>query len=178
MIKIVTLILITQFLLIGCISTSTVVPSAKDTFPTVTGTDLTGEEQTFTKCLTKEKTILVVAFLQWQQVLCDEWYSNIEKEMKANSQLAYYEVPTISELNPFTRWFIYQGMRGGITDPEMRRQVVTLHIDKEPFKKSLGIETEETVHIFVVDKSGKILLQQKGPWSSEKWEQTLGIIKK
>ncbi len=176
--KLLTTLTILQFLCIGCISTSTVVPNQANHLPTVTGTDLMGEEQTFPNCLTKEKTILVVAFLQWQQVLCDEWYRNIEKEMKSNSNLAYYEVPTISELNPLTRWFIYRGMRGGITDEEMRRQVVTLHIDKEPFKKSLQIDTEQTVHVFVVDKTGKILLQQKGPWNDEKWSQVLGTLKK
>ena len=79
-------------------------------------------------------------------------------------------------MNAFSRWFIYQGMRGGIKDPVMRSQVVTLHINKEPFKEALNIDTEETVHIFVVDKEGKILEQEMGEWSEEKWEKIIKAV--
>lgn len=160
----------------SCISTSTVVVEKERYFPTVSGSDLLGEKQTFPECLDKERTILVVAFQRWQQSLCDDWYTHIEKYLQENNQTAYYEVPTIAEMNAFSRWFIYQGMRGGIKDPVMRSQVVTLHINKEPFKEALNIDTEETVHIFVVDKEGKILEQEMGEWSEEKWEKIIKAV--
>jgi hypothetical protein len=176
--RIISLILVTVFFIgsQSCITTSEVEITESNTFPTVTGTDLHGDEQTLPACLTKDKTIVVVAFERWQQELCDGWYKHIESFQKTNSHVGYYEIPTISKLNPFVRWFIYNGMRGGIKDPEMRRSVITLHIDKEPLKKSLGIETEETVHIFVMDKQGKLIKYISGEWTSEKWQEAVAAL--
>ena len=171
-------ILLVLFLAQGCcISTSTVVVEKPRYFPIVSGSDLHGEVQTFPECLSKDRTILVVAFQRWQQTLCDGWYAKIEKFIEENQGTAYYEVPTIAEMNAFSRWFIYQGMRGGIKDSTMRSQVVTLHINKEPFKEALEIKTEETVHVFVVDKEGKILGKEMGEWSEEKWGKIIKAVK-
>ena len=153
----------------GCISTSTVEVKQKSIFPTVTGTDLHGEERTLPDYLTKEKTIVVVAFERWQQKLCDEWYVKIEEYLAKNKHAAYFEIPTIAKMNAFTRWFIYNGMRGGIKDDTMRSQVITLHIDKGPFKESLQIDTEKTVHVFVLDENGEIVKSIKGELTDEKW---------
>ena len=136
-----------------------------------------GEEKTLPDCLEKDYTILVVAYKRWQQELCDEWYEEIADLMSKNSSVAYFEVPTISKMNGFMRWFIYRGMRGGITDPVMRKQVVTLHIDKEPFNSALKIDTEETVHVFVVGKRGEILSRVKGKFEDKKWQSLTEVIK-
>jgi hypothetical protein len=160
----------------SCITTSEVTVPHKGTFPTVTGTNLHGEEQTLPACLTKDRTIVVVAFERWQQTLCDGWYKHIGAFQKNNKHVGYYEIPTIAKLNPFVRWFIYRGMRGGIEDDEMRRSVVTLHIDKEPFKKGLGIESEDTVHIYIMDKDGKLIKYIKGKWTLEKWQEAVAAL--
>jgi hypothetical protein len=160
----------------SCITTSEVKLTGANTFPTVTGTDLHGEEQTLPACLTKDRTIVVVAFERWQQTLCDGWYKHIGAFQKNNNHVGYYEIPTIAKLNPFVRWFIYRGMRGGIPDAEMRRSVITLHIDKAPFKKGLGIEDENTVHIFIMDKDGKVIKYINGEWTAEKWQEAVAAL--
>ncbi|MCM8541615.1 MAG: hypothetical protein NE328_15205 [Lentisphaeraceae bacterium] len=167
--KVLILIAIYASLNLSCISTSEVNTEKLNVFPTVTGTDLHGEDRTLPDCLEKDYTIAVVAFKREQQTLCDGWYKHIEGELQNNENLAFFEVPTISEMNPFTRWFIHQGMKGGIKDPVMRGQVVTLHINKEPFKKALSIDTEETVHVYVLNKKGQILKHISGEWTEEKW---------
>ena len=161
----------------GCISTSEVQPSENDAFPVVTGTNLHGDEKTLPDCLEKDKTILLVAFERWQQDLCDVWYEQIEKHMKSNENTAYFEVPTISKMNGFMRWFIYRGMRSGIKDPLMRRQVITLHIDKKIFKEALKIDTETTVHLYVVDKEGNILARESGEFDQTKWAKLESVLK-
>jgi len=162
---------------ISCISTSEVAVNDKNTFPTVTGTNLHGDEKTLPDCLVKDKTILVVAYQRWQQDLCDAWYGQIEEFMAANEDTAYFEIPTISKMNGFMRWFIYRGMRGGITDPQMRRQVITLHIDKAPFNDALGIKSEKTVYVFVLNKEVKILAQEKGEYDKTKWARLEKVLK-
>ena len=172
-------ILIISLLVISnqsCISTSEVKVNEKNTFPTVTGSNLHGDEITFPNGFEKKRTIAVVAFQRWQQELCDAWYEHIEAHMKSNPDTAYFEIPTISKMNGFMRWFIYNGMRGGIKDSNMRSQVVTLHIDKEPFKEALKIDTEETVFVYVIDSSGKVLGSVKGEYTPEKWQRILSSV--
>ncbi|MCM8533621.1 MAG: hypothetical protein NE330_20820 [Lentisphaeraceae bacterium] len=169
MIKTLMLSLVIVFIAQGCISTSEVTVNDKRVFPTVTGTNLQGDEKTLPDVLVKDRTIVVVAFERWQQKLCDQWYGKIDKYLEANDHAAYFEIPTIAKMNAFTRWFIYRGMRSGIPDEEMRKKVITLHIDKTPFKESLKIDTEKTVHVFVMDRYGNILEQIKGELTDEKW---------
>ena len=171
-----TAVMITFFSSTGCISSSTVNADKPGYFPVVTGTDLHGNDQTFPECLTKDKTIMVVAFQRWQQELCDEWYAAISKYLEKDENSAFYEVPTISEMNGFSRWFIHNGMKGGIKDEVMRGQVVTLHIDKEPFKKALQIETEDTVHVYIVGKDGKLLKYIPGRFEAAKWTELLNVL--
>ena len=170
------LILVTVILSESCISTSEVTVKDSNKFPTVMGTNLHGDEKTLPDCLEKENTIMVVAFERWQQELCDAWYEKIEEHMKSGENTAYFEVPTISKMNGFMRWFIYRGMRGGITDPQMRRQVVTLHIDKEPFKTALGIDSEKTVYVYVVNKEGEIIAQESGKYDETKWARLEKVL--
>ena len=60
------------------------------------------------------------------------------------------ELPAISRMNAFMRWFIYRGMRSGIENPVSRTHH-HLHLDKEPFKKELGIEGEEEIVVVLVN---------------------------
>ncbi len=172
------LLLLTAVLLSeSCISTSEVVVNEKNVFPTVSGTNLHGDEKTVPDCLEKQNTIMLVAFERWQQELCDAWYAQIEKHMKENDNTAYFEVPTISKMNGFMRWFIYRGMRSGISDPVMRRQVITLHIDKEPFKDALGIDSEKTVYVYVVNREGLIVAHESGEFDQAKWARLERVLK-
>ncbi len=45
---------------------------------------------------------------------------------------------------------------------------MTLHIDKQPFKKTLGIGDEGKIHLFLVNEDGEIVWRSEGTWSPEK----------
>lgn len=161
------------------VGTSEVQVTEKNYFPKVGGLDLQGNEQTFPQSLKKDQTICIVAFERWQQAWVDEWYAKIEKAVdKSPEHLAYYEIPTISKLSAPVRWWIYRGMRGGITSERMRSQVITLHIDKEPFNKHLYITDEKIVYVYVLDPEGKILYKDQGRFSQEKWLELEKFLEK
>lgn len=162
----------------SCISTSEVNADKKGVFPTVSGSNLNGEDKTLPDCLVKDRTIVTVAFKREQQTLCDAWYKHIAELKSNNSNVAYFEIPTISKMNPFVRWFIYEGMKGGIKDKVMRSKVITLHIDKEPFKKSLGIDSEDTVYTYVLGPKGEVLGGAAGEWTEEKWSKIISLVDK
>ena len=71
-------------------------------------------------------------------------------------------------MNGLVRFFINNGMKGGIPDKQQRERTITLYIDKEPFKKALGIVSESTIYAFLIDKSGKVLWRQEGLFTEAK----------
>ena len=138
-------------------------------FPSLTFSNLNGQEVAMPGGLAGERANLVlVAFLQKQQKDVDTWLKPLPAIQRAYPGFRYYELPTIKRMNALVRYFIANGMRGGIPDKEQRGRTITLHIDKEPFKKALGITSESTIHAFLIDKSGKVLWRQEGLFTEAK----------
>ena len=84
------------------------------------------------------------------------------KRFESSPGFHYYELPTISKLNPIARWFINRGMRGGIPDPEARARTITLYLDKTEFKKALKLPDESQIYALLVDRMGGYIGAQKG----------------
>jgi hypothetical protein len=70
-------------------------------------------------------------------------------------------------MSAFSRWFIDRGMRSGIPDEKARHRTITLYIDKEPFRKSLKIPDEETIHTVLVDRKGRLYWRSQGGLKNE-----------
>jgi hypothetical protein len=138
-------------------------------FPSVTGSNLQGDEVTFPRTLSAKKhDFLVVAFEQKQQDLVDTWLPELAKLSAARKDFAYYELPTLAKMNRLLRWTIYRGMRSGIKDPGARSRTVTLYIDKEPFKRQLGIKTEKDIFVFLLNAKGSVKWQAQGALTDAK----------
>jgi hypothetical protein len=71
-------------------------------------------------------------------------------------------------MNSVSKWFIYRGMRSGITSERARERTVTFHLDKEQFRRDLGIESEDYISVFLVDSEGALIWRGLGEWSQEK----------
>lgn len=138
------------------------------TFPDVTGSNLNGEHIQIPSQLKGEFNVLLVPFQMWQQDLVNSWVPFLEHLIKDNPQFDYYELPTIRKMNFLARRIIDGGMRGGIPSRDTRGRTVTLYIDKTPFKKALGISTESTLYLYLVDQQGAILWESSGEISDEK----------
>ena len=137
-------------------------------FPTVKGSNLSGNKFTLPEDFEGELNLVMVAFLREQQALVDTWIMPADSLEKNFDGFVYYEFPTISRLNPVSRWFINQGMRAGIPNPKARARTITLYIDKESFKRELEIPTEQTIYIFLVDRMGRLLWRSDGEYTSAK----------
>jgi hypothetical protein len=93
--------------------------------------------------------------------------------IKRFPEIEFYELPTIRKMNFLYRSFINSGMRAGIPSEQTRRRTITLYIDKTPFKRDLLIPTEDNIHIFLIDKEGKIFWRGEGPFTEEKGQSLL-----
>jgi hypothetical protein len=141
-------------------------------FPEVSGYNLMREEFIFPEDFEGKYNLVLIPFQQVQQRDVNTWIPPAQELERTVPGLVYYELPTIYELPTLSRTFINEGMRAGIPDQTARERTITFYLDKEEFKKALGITTEAEIQVFLVDKEGNILWQEEGLYSLEK-EQSL-----
>jgi hypothetical protein len=79
-------------------------------------------------------------------------------------------------MNAVARWFIYQGMRGGITSERARARTITFHLDKEKFRSDLEVTSEDSIQVFLTDKTGKVLWRDTGIWSETKQSEMMKFL--
>lgn len=137
-------------------------------FPTVTSKNLEGRPMTLPADFAGERNVVFVAFKREQQDLVDSWLPFVKGVVARTPDTDFYEIPTIGPLIRLLQWTINRGMRGGIPDVEARKRTVTLYLEKAPFRKSLGITTEETIHVLVVDRAGHVLWRETGAFTEAK----------
>ena len=137
-------------------------------FPPIKATNLEKQEIDLPGGLQGEVNLLLVAFQRAQQRDVDTWLKALPRIQLAHPRFAYYELPTIARMNALTRWFIDNGMRSGIPDKQQRARTITLFIDKAPFKKALGIESEDRIYALLVTTTGDVLWRSEGVYTEEK----------
>jgi predicted transcriptional regulator len=120
----------------------------------------------------------LIAFKREQQADIDTWLKVMPAVTQKHAGLHYYELPTIQKSNVMVRWFIDNGMRGGIPDQQQRARTITLYIDKAPFKKSLGIQSEDSVYAMLIDKAGKVLWRADGRYTDAAGQQLEAALAK
>jgi hypothetical protein len=137
-------------------------------FPIVTGNNLNREKFEFPRDFGGKYNLLIIPFQQSQQADVNAWIPFAQELERNFPGFIYYELPTIYELPTLSRTFINEGMRAGIPDETARKRTVTLYLDKASFKETLDIQTEEEIHLFLVDINGEILWSDKGQYTSDK----------
>jgi hypothetical protein len=123
-----------------------------------------------------ERNLVVIAFQRQQQKDVDTWLDVKKRFETIDPGLRSYELPTLARLNPLARWFIDNGMRGGIPSHDQRARTITLYLDKEPFRAALGLGEESSIYVLLLDREGNILWRSQGNFDESKaqsLEQTL-----
>jgi hypothetical protein len=146
-------------------------------FPDIEGKNLDGKRFHLPRDFEGAMNLVIIAFQREQQLVVNTWLPTADLLENIYPELRYYELPTISRMNPFVRWFINTGMRSGIKDPKSRRKTITLYLDKAAFCRSLGITREDIIFILLVDKTGKILWRSEGACDVEKAKNLSDFIK-
>jgi hypothetical protein len=108
--------------------------------PAVEAYDLAGEARRFPSGLPTEMTLVIAAFDRAQQSIADRLFGQIAKAGAAQQGIAAIETPVIQDPGRVARFFIDNGMKGGIPDPEKRKVVVTLYVkDLEAWLAETGL---------------------------------------
>ena len=139
-------------------------------FPYVTGENLNGKLLRIPDGLETTLSLLIVVFRQRNQRLVDTWVIYTEELEKQHSEFTYYELPTLSTSYRLFRGWIDGGMRSGITDPRTRERTITVY-KKSTLMSSLGLEKDDDVHLYLVDRTGRVLWKEHGEADEGKAEQ-------
>ncbi len=145
-------------------------------FPSVSFDNLEGKTFNLPQDFKGNVNLVLIAFQREQQRDIETWFSvgdSLEQEFE---EFAFYEIPTISRLNPVSRWFINTGMRAGINDETTRRRTITLYLDKESFTDSLHIESQDTIHPMLITPQGRVLWRTRGAMTPDSKQELLEFV--
>jgi len=145
-------------------------------FPIVSGFNLERQEFEFPRDFEGELNLVIVPFEMRQQEDVNTWVPTAQELERSFPGFVYYELPTIYRLPTLSRTFINEGMRAGIPDQKARERTITLYLDKEAFKEALGIESEEVIHLFLVNQEGDILWEGEGVYAEDKAEDLASAV--
>ena len=137
------------------------------TFPELKASNLQKKTLSLPGDFAGERNLLLIAFQRKQQENVDTWLREM-KRFKSSPGFHYYELPTISKLNPIARWFINRGMRSGIPDPEARARTITLYLDKAEFMNALNLPDENQIYAVLVDRVGRVHWRAEGDFDEAK----------
>lgn len=131
-------------------------------FPTVQGESLSGRPMALPKDFEGKVNLIIVAFQREQQLLVNSWTPVIQQLEKKYPELHSYELPTISTGYKPMKWIIDNGMRSGIKDAKARDHTITLYTNTRKFREDLGLATDATIYVMLVDSSGAVRWKTEG----------------
>ncbi len=144
--------------------------------PRVEGNNLARQKMVFPDDFAGEINLVFIAFLRWHQDLIDEWVPFAEQLAQEFAGFQYYEFPTLPNRGFIYRTFLNEGMRAGIPDEATRARTITLYLDKRAFRKALDIASEQTIWLYLFDKSGAVLWRTEGRITEAKREALRDVL--
>lgn len=134
-------------------------------FPKVEGSNLEGRHFSLPTDFEGELNVVLVAFKRGQQDDVDTWLPYLTALATERSTVRVYEVPTLNRSYSLVRPFIDGGMARGIPEKATREATITLYINKNPFKRALGIASEGAIRVLLVAQGGRVLWHADGHYT-------------
>jgi hypothetical protein len=145
-------------------------------FPQITAENLARETFDLPADFEGDFNLCLIAFQQWHQRLINSWIPLAQKLEETHPAFRYYEFPVIRRVNVLYRNFIDGGMRAGIPDPVARHKTITLYTDKAAFERPLEIESEDDIHLRLVDRQGVVHWHAAGAVTREAADALIATV--
>ncbi|TDQ66575.1 hypothetical protein ATL17_0577 [Maritalea mobilis] len=160
------LLIITTFLSFAATSVS----ASAQQFPNIDTKDLNGRSLSLPADFNAERSLLLIAFEQEQQLQINTWLPFAE-QLENAGQAKFYELPVLPSALRLMGGMIENGMRSGIPSQATRAKTLTLYTNVTRFRKNLGLGGKNEIYAVVIDRQGRILAVQSGAYSSAKAKQ-------
>lgn len=170
-ILIITILLTKTFLLASCIgagkNSNIETSSLSSDFPQMKGINLKGEIINIPEYFSGKHNLIIVAYVRDQQADVDTWIEKLDQINEIFPDLKFYELPIIDKSSPLFRFYVNNGMRRGVTNPERRKVVITVYTDVKEFLQITKLQTIEEIAVFILDPNGKIMAKTSGKYSED-----------
>ncbi len=137
-------------------------------FPRVSGDNLDGATLTFPQAFAGRLNLVVVPFDREQQTNAAQWLPVFQQLAAAHSDIRYYSIAALPNLNPAIRTLVTGGLNIAITDPQVRAVTVVAFLEDQPlFIRALGLSHAEAMVVLIVAQGGEILWQGIGDYTPQ-----------
>jgi hypothetical protein len=137
-------------------------------FPSVSGSNLERRRFDLPGDFEGELNLVIVPFKMFHQSWIDAWVPHLKQMLADAPSVRLYELPVLDSFDPIRRWFIDGGMRAGIPDRGTREATITLYTDKRAFRQALDIPNEDSIHLLLVDRQGRVHARVEGRYAPDK----------
>jgi hypothetical protein len=137
-------------------------------FPAIVAENLARDRVSLPAGLAGTYNLVVVAYRREQQADVDTWMPALGVIEKDDPRFRWYELPTIGKLTGvFVSPWLDDAMRAGIPDQAQRARTITLYVDKQWFRESLGLpDSDGSIHLLLLDRQGRVLWRRDGAYDS------------
>ncbi len=147
---------------------SPLLPMAKHppatTFPEVTGTSLDGVEYTLPADFRAPWNLLVITFHDDLDRLSDKWVLLAERIAEGSGgRLDAYELPLVGKGFRAFKSIVNASIEmKNEADAAEKARTIPLYLDRDKFRKELGLKNRDTVHVLLVSRDGHIAWRSEG----------------
>lgn len=145
--------------------------------PTISGSNLAGQTQTFPAAFTKPYQLVVMPFDRDQQTRVLDFVPLFQELSASRPDLGYYSLAALPDLAAPIRLLVSGGMNAIVTDPAVREAAYIFYLEDQPaFLQALGLPDAESIQVFLFDQTGHVLWQTSGSFTPEMAEDIRGAI--
>ncbi|MFQ3674244.1 MAG: hypothetical protein SNJ83_11685, partial [Aggregatilineales bacterium] len=105
----------------------------------ISGDNLDGQTLSFPADFSAPFNLVVMPFNRDQQTAAVGWLATFEQAARADERVAYYSIAALTDLQPFVRTLVVQGLNVAVRDADTRQRVVVAFLeDQAAFVAGLG----------------------------------------
>lgn len=143
--------------------------AAGDQMPELRGEYLSGRKAILPKDASGKVALLLFGFTYQSRFEVEAWTNRFRQDFEKNPQVTFYEIPMIGGVARLGKWFIDSGMRRG-TPKADHENVITVYGGTEPWKLRLGVESEDSAYLVVVDQTGRAAWRHAGTFEETSYQ--------
>ena len=148
-----------------------------DQLPPLEGEFLSGRAAVLPQAASGRVALLMLGFTYDSRFQVEAWAKRFRQEFGTRPGVTFFEIPMIGGMARMAKWFIDSGMRRG-TPKADQENVITIYGGTEVWKQRLGVKSEDSAYLVVVDSKGKVAWRHGGPFDEASYRDLAAQIRK
>jgi len=145
--------------------------------PTISGSNLAGQTQTFPAAFAQPYQLVVMPFDREQQTRVLDFVPLFQELSASRPDLGYYSLAALPDLSVPIRLLVTGGMNAVVSDPAVREAAYIFYLENRPaFLQALNLTDTESIRVYLFDQAGNVLWQASGDFTPEMAEAIRAAI--